>query len=201
MITTLEQKIQDLSRSGEYWKQSSLLDQRYWISNQGRVLTTRYKNSDRIQIMKPGMQLPKSPNATSYLKTVLKTADGKLKTMSIHLVVADTFLGKKPEGLVINHKDGNGLNNNVDNLEYCTMSYNSLHSFMIGTQKPKRGMLNGMHKLTEENVRFIRDYYEKLKASGVKRTGYRKYLAEKFNVSPGTIKEICLQRRNNWLGI
>ena len=36
----------------------------------------------------------------------------------------------------INHKDGNKLNNSLDNLEWCTPKYNSQHSWALGISKP-----------------------------------------------------------------
>lgn len=38
----------------------------------------------------------------------------------------------------VNHKDGNKLNNSVDNLEWCTHSENTLHSYRTGLQTTNR---------------------------------------------------------------
>lgn len=48
--------------------------------------------------------------------------------IKIHRAVAETFLGNPNNYPVINHKDGNKLNNNVENLEFCTYEYNTRHA-------------------------------------------------------------------------
>ena len=47
------------------------------------------------------------------------------KTIYIHTLVAETFLGVRPEGMVIDHIDGDKSNNNLSNLRYATVEDNS----------------------------------------------------------------------------
>ena len=47
-------------------------------------------------------------------------------------LVAEHFLDNPKELPVVNHKDGNKLNNDVDNLEWCSYSENSLHAHQTG---------------------------------------------------------------------
>lgn len=49
-----------------------------------------------------------------------------------HKVIAECFIGKRPKGYTINHKDGNKLNNNVSNLEYITREENFKHALDNG---------------------------------------------------------------------
>lgn len=53
----------------------------------------------------------------------------KGKNIFIHKIVAETFLTKPDniKNLVINHKDYNKTNNNIENLEYCSQSENVYH--------------------------------------------------------------------------
>lgn len=57
---------------------------------------------------------------------------GKAKTQSVHRVIANTFLENKNNYPDVNHKDGNKLNNNVDNLEWCTTKQNQIHAAVNG---------------------------------------------------------------------
>ena len=77
---------------------------------------------------------------TGYIKTLClnQSADyyvvnlydnnGKMCRPLVHRLVAQTFL-PNPENLpYVNHKDENKLNNNVENLEWCTAQYNNTYN-------------------------------------------------------------------------
>lgn len=78
------------------------------------------------------------PRSKGALLSQWSTIDGYLRTKlqsksySIHYLVARAVYGERPKGLVINHKDGNKLNNHPNNLEYCTINENIQHSMEIG---------------------------------------------------------------------
>lgn len=55
--------------------------------------------------------------------------DGKPKDFLVARLVALTFLGVPPEGFTVNHKDGNRLNNSIDNLEWLSLADNIRHGF------------------------------------------------------------------------
>jgi hypothetical protein len=86
----------------------------YFITNDGEVT-----NADGI-VMK---QHAKKGNGTCY-KSVSLYKDGQYKTKYVHRLVAEAFI-PNPENLpIINHKDEDGTNNKVENLEWCTHQYN-----------------------------------------------------------------------------
>lgn len=61
------------------------------------------------------------------------------KKVTLHTLVAELFLGPRPEGHVVNHKDGNGRHNDVTNIEYVTPSRNVAHAYEIGLHKRQYG--------------------------------------------------------------
>jgi hypothetical protein len=73
--------------------------------------------------------------------------NGKHKTFLLHRLVAEAFLGASK--LQVNHKDGNKLNNSIDNLEYCTASENVKHAFRTGLAFGRKGEANKSSKISE----------------------------------------------------
>ena len=96
----------------------------------------------------------------------------------VHRLVAEKYLPNPENKPQVNHKDGNRLNNCVDNLEWVTNQENRNHAVknrlhLCGEDCP-------WAKLTQKDVDFIRLHTEFT----------AKELAEKFNVSDHTIRSI-----------
>lgn len=51
--------------------------------------------------------------------------NGKRKRVSVHRLVAETFIDNPCNFPMVNHKDENRENNKVNNLEWCTEKYNT----------------------------------------------------------------------------
>ena len=106
----------------EEWKDIKGYEGLYQISNKGRVKSLYNKS----KILRPGKR-------KGYFFVWLYK-NKKRKQYSIHRLVAEHFL-LNPDNLpVVNHKDENKLNNNVENLEWCTVEYNNNY----GTANDKR---------------------------------------------------------------
>lgn len=54
----------------------------------------------------------------------------------VHRLVLEAWSSNPNNLFQVNHKDGNIKNNNVDNLEWCTLEYNIQHSFRVLHRKP-----------------------------------------------------------------
>lgn len=83
-----------------------------------------------------GKELAQYTDKGGYLRAVLAGTH-----RLVHRIVAEAVLGPCPEGLVVNHKDGNKLNNMPDNLEYVTQAENVRHAVEMGlhaASDPKR---------------------------------------------------------------
>jgi hypothetical protein len=70
--------------------------------------------------------------AGDYLKATLQASSAVIQT-AVHRLVAAAFCHRqRPEQLVVNHKDGNKLNNHYSNLEWVTHSENMQHAHDAG---------------------------------------------------------------------
>lgn len=70
-------------------------------------------------------------NGKGYMQ-IHTTIGGKQYVRYIHRLVAECYLENPNNYREINHKDGNKRNNNVENLEWCTSSYNKVHAYKTG---------------------------------------------------------------------
>lgn len=107
------------------WKPIKDFEGIYEVSNNGEVrsLNHKRKNKNGFYIQK-GKILKCGINTKTGYKMISLSKDGISKTKYIHKLVAETFLDNPNNYECINHKDENKLNNNVDNLEFCTKKYN-----------------------------------------------------------------------------
>lgn len=111
----------------EVWK---VCVEDYEISNRGNVrrktLSGGYKDI-KGSLLKTG-------GGYKYFQLL---RDGKRKNHLFHHLVAEQFLGARPDGLVIDHIDRNPLNNCVDNLRYITQKANCFNHDKVHTDIPQ----------------------------------------------------------------
>lgn len=77
---------------------------------------------------KNGKPLRPNVNSRGYKYVVFCAGAQKLKTMTVHRIIASTFIPNPDSLPVVNHLDGNKLNNQVENLEWTTVQGNARHS-------------------------------------------------------------------------
>lgn len=87
----------------------------YSVTEAGVVINTRTNKILKFDL-----------NSAGYQRVTLSN-NGKLLRITVHRLVALTYLGDSD--LVVNHKDGNKLNNHYTNLEWVTHSENRKHAF------------------------------------------------------------------------
>lgn len=86
-------------------------------------------NTGEIKGVKTGKIRKKNINHEGYYFVCVSLGSREEKPLiKVHRAVAETFLDNFNNYPVINHKDGNKLNNFVDNLEFCTQQQNIQHA-------------------------------------------------------------------------
>ena len=97
----------------EIWKQCDESDRCFYeISNMGNAKSIS-------KITKKERLLKRYPDGGGYIQIQINGRNSQ-----IHTLVAYAFIGKRPDGLQIDHIDRCKTNNHVDNLRYCTCSEN-----------------------------------------------------------------------------
>lgn len=127
---------EDLILPGEIWKDCARYESTIQISTFGRVKRKarqvvrsngrRYTISEKI--------LKSSDYGRDYKSISINVGD-KFVWEAIHRLVAETFIPNPDNLPEVNHKDGNGGNNFVDNLEWVTHKDNARHAWDTGLYK------------------------------------------------------------------
>lgn len=115
----------------EIWKDIKEYEGLYQVSNIGNVKSLNYHQTGKERILRLGV------NRGGYLIVQL-CKNGKRKPLRVHRLVLMTFNPiNNMDKLEVNHKDENKKNNNLDNLEWCSRSYNiNYGSRTQRTEKP-----------------------------------------------------------------
>lgn len=138
-----------------------------------------------------GKQMKQSIHTKGY-KTVSLTKNGSTKTMFVHRIVAEAFLPNPSNLPMVNHKDEDKTNNCIDNLEWCTASYNRTYGKAIERQAKKIRGRESDKKIAiiqkDTNGEFLNWFDSLTKA------------AEKVNGSTSSISAVCKGKRKTAYG-
>jgi hypothetical protein len=172
----------------EEWRPVVGFEGYYEVSDLGRVRSISRFVTAGYGLKYCDGRVLKPSNSRGYLKLML-TAGPKRRSVTVHKVVADAFIGPLPEGFHVNHKDANKQNNSASNLEHVTPDGNIQHAVSLGLMS--RGESHGLAKLTDQIVLQVR----RLTKQGVT----ARELSERFGVHIETIHRVV--QRKSWTHI
>lgn len=142
----------------------------YYVTKDGKVFSSK---SGELK------EMAQSIDQWNYRKVSFRV-NKKTKTVRVHTLVAEAYLGPRPPGYEINHIDGDKHNNHVSNLEYVIPGDNLRHAYAIGSRKYGEQSPNA--KLTDaqwEEIKRRRRQGETIAS-----------LAKEYGISPGYISSV-----------
>lgn len=132
-------------------------EDKYEISDTGIVISkARTRKGKRgCDLRMPRREMKHNNNHNGYA-TIALCQNSKTKRSFVHRLVYETFVTEIPAGMQINHINGIKTDNRISNLELTTPLENTRHAWRTGLSKKRLGEKCSTSKLTEENVKTIR---------------------------------------------
>jgi hypothetical protein len=161
----------------------------YEVSNLGRVRSLPRKVASRPGRIRrvPGKLLKPNFTIHGYLQVNLQR-ESKGVPFSVHRLVAEAFIGPRPPGADIDHKDGIKINNERWNLEYVSRLENVRRAIRMGLVAPNPpGEKHPAARLRDADIIEIR----RLNLEGMS----RKAIGIQFGISRSHVGRIVNRKR------
>lgn len=168
---------------GEEWRPVVGWERHYFVSNLGRVKSVGEPGPNLTigKVLKPAI-------SKGYQRYRL-SRDGNTHRYALgYVLVAEAFIGPRPEGYDINHIDGKRDNPRVENLEYVTRRQNCLHSARVLGNST--GEMNAAAKIKQSDAEEIRRLY----ATG---NFSQESIGRRYGVTQACISRVVLMK--NWV--
>jgi len=156
----------------------------YLISSLGQVISKKYGKTGTAR------ELKQTTNRHGYKMVALYGGNFGRKLLTVHRLVALSFVPLIDSKCVVNHIDGDKQNNYFSNLEWCTMSENTKHSYdVIKTQsydrlsKIGKEAANKLKKFSQDDILNMKHEHCDLKKS------YRE-IARKYKCGKTVVERI-----------
>lgn len=162
----------------EIWKDILGYEDHYQVSNLGNIRTKEHCvpcKGGKIRVIKSRLREPQT-NPKGYLIVVL-SKENKLKTFTVHQLVAQAFIPGFIKGTEVNHKDGNKADSSVDNLEVSNHSHNQLHAVAAGL-RPKVGISQYRNVSYIKNPRAKARWAASIRHEGKSSYGWKTFMTE-----------------------
>lgn len=151
---------------------------KYIITNNGIIYSIRNNKIKRLK---------SRPDKDNYLHVIIHL-NGVKYYRSVHRLVAEAFIPNPENKPQVNHKDGNHLNNFIDNLEWVTCKENIHHAWKTGLSTAQCGENHPNSIYTNNQIELVCELLEKNENSMIE-------ISNLTNVSYTVVKQI----RNRFL--
>lgn len=121
-------------------------NEKYYVNKIGEVYSTRMKR-----------KLTPKVNHDGYLRVQI-WEKGNVEFVSIHRLIAETFLPNPDNKPFVNHLNGDKQDNRIENLEWCTQKENIAHAWKTGlSHRPLNTAGLKVAQFTKDGE-FVRDF-------------------------------------------
>lgn len=122
----------------ESWKPVAGYEGIYSVSSGGSIRSELRQIScpSRGAVLLPERILRPGIGDNGYQIVTLQR-EGQRRSFRVHVLVAAAFIGPRPNGMDVAHRDGSKTNNTADNLRYATRSENNADKRLHGTSGAK----------------------------------------------------------------
>jgi len=156
---------------------------KYFINEQGQVWS----------VAKSRLMSPQTDATHPYPWVLLTKPDKKKQPTTVYFLMRLAWMSPAPGEVgigaskwCVNHKDGNKLNNSLNNLEWTTNSQNAKHAWKNGLQAQGSDKKNSIFTSTDVTLIRLRVKYGESAYS----------IAKEYNCAYSTIKKMC--RFESW---
>lgn len=178
------------------WKPIQGYEGYYEVSDIGEVrsldryvVNTRGKHAGQRRLLKGSMMKlteGKSKREEGGYLVVNLRKNHTSWVVPVHVLVARAFIPNPDDMPTVNHKDGNKLNNRVENLEWVSYSENNTHALRTGLRKP-RGVAIVQYTLSGEYVSTYKSVTDAARLTGFSRGAISHCLNGRVNTSFGYV--------------
>lgn len=133
--------LESIRLESEEWKDISGGDGQYLVSSRGRVCSYGGRKGNRVMTLYIRKERNKEYSAVSVV------TNGTRKKVRVHRLVAEAFIPNPNHLKEIDHLNGDGTDNRVENLQWCDRATN-----MENPITKKRLRLNSRFRIDERNL-------------------------------------------------
>ena len=171
----------DKVEDNENWKDVEGYEGLYQVSNLGNIKSLNYLHTGKAKNMK------KYFHNSGYLAVDL-WKKGKGERRFVHKLVAESFIANPNNYSIVNHIDGNKLNNYASNLEWCTQQHNVQEGFKLGRKGSFLGKFGEKHNRSKEILQL--DLYGNI----IKKWSCASEVQRKLGFGQANIRNCCVGR-------